>query len=308
MANGDADSIFNNLPGSPRRPKPPPGRGLGQELFPVDPRVVIGGAAAPLQRFNYDIAQGALHPFEAFANAQELGSNWAGQGAAWAANKIGLPNPELLGNDVTAMLQSPRTEGGAGPLTKKIVEGTARVAPFAVAPAFATGWAPGAWRKLSQLKQDNPGNADFIDGLANLTPDQARVMPPFGSAQNNKFLDAVLNAHNDDISLVNRVREGSPYASIPLREMRGQPFDDPGSIASLPQPPPMTAQEFLYGDQPTAIQPASAPWNTFSLHQPSMPPFSGNDPRAVAPSATPAPWPPPRTIGMTLNSPPQGVI
>jgi len=161
--------------------------------------------------------------------------------------------------------------------------------PRAPAPegALTTGWAPGAWKKLSELKQNHPRHADFIDGLSDLTPDQARTMPPFSSDIHNSLLDDVLNAHNDDLSLVDRVRGGSPYAQIPLREMRGQPFDDPGPASSLLQPPP-----FVWG------RAASTP-PTFQLQQPNMPPFPANDPRAVAPPPTPRPWPPPR--GMTLG-------
>jgi hypothetical protein len=167
--------------------------------------------------------------------------------------------------------------------------------------AFTTGWAPSAWKKLSQLKQDHPRHADFIDGLANLTPDQARTMPPFGSDLHNSLLDDVLNAHNDDLNLVSQARGGSPYAQIPLREMRGQPFDDPGAASSLLQSPPrLTLQDFLYGSQPSAVQPASTPWNTFRLQQPNMPPFPANDPRSTpAAPQTPRSWPPPR--GMTLG-------
>jgi hypothetical protein len=171
--------------------------------------------------------------------------------------------------------------------------------PGASAPegALTTGWAPGAWKKLSELKQNHPRHADFIDGLADLTPDQARTMPPFSSDLHNSLLDDVLNAHNQDLSLVDRVRGGSPYASIPLREMRGQPFDDPGPASSLLQQP-----------QSPATQPASTPfvWGreasttpTFRLEQPNMPPFPANDPRATPPPALPRPWPPPQ--GMTLG-------
>ena len=162
--------------------------------------------------------------------------------------------------------------------------------------AVTTGWAPSAWKKLAQLKRDYPNKGDLIDGLAGLTPDQARVMPPFSSASSNKLLDDVINAHNDDLSLVNRVREGSPYASIPLREMRGQPFDDPGSASVLQSqlpsgPTKQTLQDFLYGGQ-SRVQPASTPWNTFQLQQPKMPPFPANDPRLR----------PPRVPGITIDS------
>jgi hypothetical protein len=153
--------------------------------------------------------------------------------------------------------------------------------PRASAPegALTTGWAPGAWKKLSELKQDHPRHADFIDGLADLTPDQARTMPPFSSDLHNSLLDDVLNAHNDDLSLVNRAQGGSPYAQIPLREMRGQP--------PAVQPPP-----FVWGREASTTP-------TFQLQQPNMPPFPANDPRAVASPTTPRPWPPSR--GMTLG-------
>ena len=89
---GDSDSIFSNLPGSPRRPKPPPdNRSLMQTMFPVDPRAVVGGL-------------------------YQQGTEGAGDLAAGAARRIGLPNPDLLGHDVTAFMQSPTFGGGASPL------------------------------------------------------------------------------------------------------------------------------------------------------------------------------------------------
>jgi hypothetical protein len=91
MAGWD-DQIFANLPGSPRRPKPPPDqRSLMQTMFPVDPREVIGGL-------------------------MNQATEGAGNLAAGAARLVGLPNPDLLGHDVTGFLQSPTFGGGASPM------------------------------------------------------------------------------------------------------------------------------------------------------------------------------------------------
>jgi hypothetical protein len=91
MAGWD-DQIFGNLPGSPRRPKPPPDqRSLMQTMFPVDPREVIGGLV-------------------------NQATEGAGNLTAGAARQVGLPNPDLLGHDVTGFLQSPTFGGGASPM------------------------------------------------------------------------------------------------------------------------------------------------------------------------------------------------
>jgi hypothetical protein len=229
-----------------------------------------------------------------------------GSALAIEAGRIGrgLWSTATLPGDVATgktTMADPEAQNRVMNLASTVTFGSGASAPEG---ALTTGWAPAAWKKLSQLKQEQPGSSGFIDGLANMTPDQARVMPPFSSPLHNRMLDDVINAHNDDLSLVNRVREGSPYASIPLREMRGQPFDDPGSAAALapPEPSPaQTLQDFLYGGQSPAVQPPSTPWNTFRLEPPDMPPFPANDPRAAPPPAPPRPWPPPSGGGMVLR-------
>jgi hypothetical protein len=112
MAGWD-DQIFANLPGSPRRPKPPPDqRSLMQTMFPVDPREVVGGL-------------------------MNQATEGAGNLTAGAARRVGLPNPDLLGHDVTGFLQSPTFGGGASPMA-------AAPAVLAAAPLAVKALAPEA--------------------------------------------------------------------------------------------------------------------------------------------------------------------
>jgi hypothetical protein len=82
MAGWD-DTMFSNLPGSPRRPKPP----ANTPMFPVNPAEVAGGLYG-------------------------IGTDYAGQLASWLATHPGS-TPSLdasapqLGRDVTAMLDKP---------------------------------------------------------------------------------------------------------------------------------------------------------------------------------------------------------
>ena len=113
---GDSNTMFDSLPGSPRRPRPPPSRGLRQELMPVNPGEVAGGL--------YDQGAEAVGQFVA---------NEAGQPLPGLAPNVGLPNADLLGKDVTGFLQSPKERLTPG----RIAEGTAAVAPFALAAKVA---------------------------------------------------------------------------------------------------------------------------------------------------------------------------
>jgi hypothetical protein len=102
MAGWD-NTLFGNLPGpplpgSPYRPKFPG----DAPLFPVDPRAVIGGL-------------------------YEQGTEGVGSLAAHAARGVGLPDPDLLGHDVTAFLQSPTFGGGMSPMAGA---GTLAAAPL----------------------------------------------------------------------------------------------------------------------------------------------------------------------------------
>ena len=96
MAGWD-NALFGNLPGpplkgSPKRPKfPDDNRSLAQTMFPVDPREVIGGL-------------------------YEQGTEGAGNLVASGARRVGLPDPDLLGHDVTAFMQSPTFGGGMSPM------------------------------------------------------------------------------------------------------------------------------------------------------------------------------------------------
>ena len=304
--------LFSQQP-TPSAPAAPAGLSLnGQQPQPQPAPASSAGpnSPPPYQASNIDWSGPTMPTFPAnpadprysmparIGSALGIEAGRAGQGL-W--NAATLPGDIATGKTTMA---DPQAQQRVMDLASAATFGPRGSAPES---ALTTGWAPGAWNKLSQLKQDHPRHADFIDGLANLTPDQARTMPPFSSDLHNSLLDDVLNAHNDDLSLVNRVRGGSPYASIPLREMRGQPFNDPGPASSLLQPPPrLTLQDFLYGSQPPAAQTPPFVWGreastipTFRLEQPNMPPFPANDPRAVAQPTTPRPWPPPR--GMTLG-------
>jgi len=261
---GYDDSIFSNLPGSPRRPKPPPdNRGLGQTMFPVDPRAVVGGL--------YDQGAQAIGNFAA---------NVAGQPFPGIAPNVGLPNADLLGRDVTAMLQSP-IHGGVSPSA-------------ASHTVLATAWAPAAWMRIKTIAKTEPEVANTI---ASLTPAEAPDYF-FNSNVHNAMLSDVVNAHLLDQHLVTRTTTPPDLTFGPppdpaqyraqLEELRGQRPPQP----SQPQPSGPTLADFLYGSQSNAVQPASTPWNTFKLNPPNMPPFPANDPRGVGPPGT------------TLNTPP----
>ncbi|HEY1431863.1 MAG TPA: hypothetical protein VGF39_09585 [Stellaceae bacterium] len=71
---------------APDRPTPPPNRGFLNELFPVDPREVVGGLYS-------------------------LGTQGVGNAVGWGAGKLGVPSPDLLGRDVTAILDQPVSGG-----------------------------------------------------------------------------------------------------------------------------------------------------------------------------------------------------
>jgi hypothetical protein len=133
MAGWD-DSIFGNLPprrlpGSPYRPVPPPVRGIGRELMPVDPRQVAGGL----------MDQGT----QAIGN---FAGQVAGQPFPGIAPNVGLPNADQFGRDITAMLQSP-IHGGFNP--DAALHTSLAAAPLALtartgrtAEEIATGAAP----------------------------------------------------------------------------------------------------------------------------------------------------------------------
>lgn len=102
------------LPGSPYRPALPPGRGLRQDIMPVDPGAVVGGL---------------------YEGATEGAGNLVTSGA----RAVGLPSPEQLGHDVTAFMQSPTFGGGASPMAG--AGGLMAAAPIVGRVARATGGA-----------------------------------------------------------------------------------------------------------------------------------------------------------------------
>jgi hypothetical protein len=114
MAGWD-DQIFANLPGSPRRPKPPP----NTPMFPVNPLAVVGGlmdqgAEAAGRAASYAAGHGPLDALAPGATAPASAQNSA----------------DMFGRDVTAMLQSP-THGGVNPDTA--MHATLAAAPLALA-------------------------------------------------------------------------------------------------------------------------------------------------------------------------------
>jgi hypothetical protein len=144
MAGWD-DQIFANLPGSPRRPKPPPDqRSLMQTMFPVDPREVVGGL-------------------------MNQATEGAGNLTAAAARRVGLPNPDLLGHDVTGFLQSPTFGGGASPMAGATTLAAAPLAARALrgartAEEIATGVRSAATEsdaatQAARAAQASPGQA-----------------------------------------------------------------------------------------------------------------------------------------------------
>jgi hypothetical protein len=276
MASGDYDTMFSNLPGSPRRPTPPPdNRSLMQTMFPVDPRAVAGGL--------YDQGAEAVGRFAA---------DTARQPFPGIAPNVGLPNADLLGRDVTGYLQSP-IHGGVSPSA-------------ATHTALATAWAPAAWMRIKTIAKTEPEVASTI---ASLTPAEAPGYF-FDSNVHNDMLSDVMTAHLQDQHLVARTMTPPDLTFGPppdpgqyraqLEELRGQ---RPMPPSQPPQPNGPSLADFLYGSQSNAVQPASTPWNTFKLQPPNMPPFPANDPYPMSPPPqTPRPWPPPP--GMTLNTPP----
>ena len=108
MAGWD-DQIFANLPGSPRRPKPPP----NTPMFPVNPAAVAGGLVG-------------------------IGTDYAGQLGAWLATHPGS-TPSLdasapgLARDLTAMLDKPGEH-----ISPTTAATTLAAAPLAVAAKAAT--------------------------------------------------------------------------------------------------------------------------------------------------------------------------
>ena len=143
MAGWD-DSIFGNLPGSPRRPKfPADNRSLAQTMFPVDPREVVGGL-------------------------MNQATEGAGDLAAGAARTVGLPNPELLGHDVTGFLQSPTFGGGASPMhyapelamaAAPIARGAARTATEIATGARGAAAESDAATQAARAAQASPGQS-----------------------------------------------------------------------------------------------------------------------------------------------------
>jgi hypothetical protein len=128
------------------------------DLFPVDPRTIVGAAAPYLQRFNANIAQGMLHPLDTIGNAVNLGTEGVGQGVAYGAGKLGVPNPEGLGRDVTAALQS-ETGGGFHP--GAIAEAAAPLSIAAAAPIAKRIKAPKdlpnvTWNPTAQAWEGGP--------------------------------------------------------------------------------------------------------------------------------------------------------
>jgi len=114
MAGWD-DTMFANLPGSPRRPKPPP----NTPMFPVNPLAVVGGlmdqgAEAAGRAASYAAGHGPLDALAPGATAPASAQSSA----------------DMFGRDVTAMLQSP-THGGFNPDTA--MHATLAAAPLALA-------------------------------------------------------------------------------------------------------------------------------------------------------------------------------
>jgi hypothetical protein len=262
---GYDDRIFANLPGAPRRPKPPPdNRSLMQTMFPVDPRAVVGGL--------YDQGAEAVGRFAA---------DTARQPFPGIAPNVGLPNADLFGRDVTAMLQSP-IHGGVSPSA-------------ATHTMLATGWAPAAWLRINALAKTEP---EVASKIASITPAEASGYF-FNSNVHNDMLSDVMTAHLQDQHLATRTTTAPDLTFGPppdpaqyraqLEELRGQ---RPPQPSQPPQPSGPTLEDYLYGSRSNAVQPASTPWNTFKLQPPNMPPFPANDPRGVGPP------------GMTLNAPP----
>src|SRR4029077_3818723 len=80
---------------APYRPTPPPSRGFLNDLFPVSPLEVAGGLYSQgTEAIGHAVANEARQPFPGIAP------------------NFGLPNADMLGRDVTAMLDQPFHGGG----------------------------------------------------------------------------------------------------------------------------------------------------------------------------------------------------
>ena len=106
---------------APNRPTPPPSRGFLNDLFPVNPLDVLGGL--------YGEGTKAIGDFAGSVAAQPFPG---------IAPNVGLPNADMLGRDVTAMLDSPMHGSVPHPVAAEhilaaapVVAATAKLAPDA---------------------------------------------------------------------------------------------------------------------------------------------------------------------------------